>query len=302
MDREEVKGVQAAVLAYTVWGLLTMYWKELAHLNPFEMIGWRVLSATVIMTIFCAATGRWQAVIEALSDSTMRGRLLGAGALLVGNWTSYVWAVTNDRVIETALGYFLSPLFLMLIGAFKFGEELTPLKQLATVSTVVAVIVLTVSYGSVPYVAILLAVSWSAYGVLKRGVPLGPYVSLTGELYMIAIPAAVAVSVGFFHVGGVMREASGIDWPLLVGTGLITAVPLSLFSFAAPRVPFTLLGPISFLVPIINLVLGWLVYDEPMTTARFIGFGFVWVALLLVTIDTWRAAAHRRELTTARSG
>lgn len=302
MDREEVKGVQAAILAYTVWGVLTMYWKELAHLNPFEMIGWRVLSAATIMTIFCSLTGRWPAVVEALGDATLRWRLLGAGILLVGNWTSYVWAVTNDRVIETALGYFLSPLFLMLIGALKFGEELTPLKQLAAGSTAVAVVVLTVSYGTVPYVAILLAVSWSAYGVLKRGVPLGPYVSLTGELYMIAIPAVVAVGVGFFHVGGIMREASGVDWPLLVGTGLITAVPLSLFAFAAPRVPFTLLGPISFLVPIINFVLGWLVYDEPMTAARFIGFGFVWIALLLVTIDTWRAAARRHQPATARSG
>lgn len=286
MDREQARGIQAAVLAFTMWGLFTVYWKQLGHLDPFEMIGWRILSAAVIMTGFCAATGRLPDVRAALGDGPLRNRLIAAGILLIVNWTGYVWAVANDRVIETALGYFLAPLTTMLLGVYAFREQLTPLKRLAIASTAVAVVVLTVSYGAVPWIAVVIAASWSTYGVTKRMVPLGPFSSLTSELYLIVVPALAIVLLGFTRDTGIPNEAAGVDWLLLAGTGAITALPLTLFAFAAQRVPFTILGPTNFLVPVINFVLGWLIYDETMTLSRFIGFGFVWVALTLVTIDT----------------
>lgn len=292
MDRDELSGIRSAIAAYALWGTFTAFWKLLRDLSSWQLIGWRVAVAMVLMTVFCVATSRWTEVVVALRSRELRPRIMIAAALLVCNWTSYVWAVSNDRVLETALGYFLAPLLTMLIGVFFFGERLSTLKAIALASTAIAVAVLIYSYGAVPWAAIIIATSWSSYGVIKRQVPLGPFVSLTTELSILFIPALAVVAYGLLSSDGIARSAQGWQWPLIIGTGLVTVLPLTLFAHAAQRVPFTLLGPLNFLVPIINFSLGWLVYGEPMPLNRFVGFLFVWLALGLVTIDTIRA--HRR--------
>ena len=183
----------------------------------------------------------------------MLRRIALASLLLTVNWTTYVWAVVNDRVIETALGYFLAPLATMALGVFVLGERLTPLKRWSIACTAVAAIVLTWSYGRMPWVALVLAISWSWYGLTKRRVPLEPIESLTSELLVLLIPALGLVAAGWFRTAGIPTEASGVDWFLLVGTGAITAAPLLLFAFAAQRVPFTMLGPANYLVPLDQL-------------------------------------------------
>jgi len=293
MDRDQLRGLQAAVLAYTLWGLFTLYWKQLAGLDAVELIGWRVTSAATLMAAIVTMTGRWAAVATALRSRAVASRIVLASLLLSVNWTTYVWAVVNDRVIETALGYFLAPLGTMALGVFLLGERLTPLKQVSIVFALGAVIVLTFSYGQMPWVALLLAGSWSWYGLTKRRVPLDPIASLSSELFVLVIPASILVVGGFVRNGGIPDEASGVDWPLLVGTGAITAIPLLLFAFAAKRVPFTILGPANYLVPIINFLLGWLVFDELLTPSRMIGFALVWVALMLVTVDMVRQRPAR---------
>ena len=209
------------------------------------------------------------------------------------NWTTYVWAVVNDRVIETALGYFLAPLATMALGVFVLGERLTPLKQASIGFVAAAVVVLTVSYGRMPWVALLIAGSWSWYALTKRQVPLDPVASLSSELFVLVIPAIGLIISGFLRQGGIPDQASGADWPLLIGTGAITALPLLLFAFAAKRVPFTILGPANYLVPIINFLLGWLAFDEQLSPSRFVGFVLVWVALVLVTVDMARQHTAR---------
>ena len=298
MDRDQRLGLQAALLAFTLWGLLTIYWKQLAHLDPFEMIGWRVITATVLMVAVVAGRGRLAPIRIAFRVGSTRNRIVLAALLLTANWTTYVWAVGEGRVVETALGYFLSPLATIAIGATLFGETLGWLQRASVAAAVVAVAVLTASYGKVPWVAIVLAATWSWYGLIKRGVPLGPTESLTSELLVVVGPGIVIAASGWFGGGdGVPAEASAVDWVLVLGTGAITAVPLTLFAFAASRVPFTLLGPSNYLVPVINFLLGWLVYDEAMPASRFVGFGFVWLALVLVTVHTVRAdRAMRRRL------
>jgi chloramphenicol-sensitive protein RarD len=154
--------------------------------------------------------------------------------------------------------------------------------------------VLTISYGTFPWVALVLAGSWSWYGLTKRRVPLGPVESLTSELLVLALPAIALVAGGFFRTGGVPDEAAGADWALLVGTGAITAIPLLLFAFAAQRVPFTLLGPVQYLVPLINFLLGWLAFDEALPPSRVVGFVLVWIALILVTVDMLRRPSPAR--------
>jgi chloramphenicol-sensitive protein RarD len=259
------------------------------------MIGWRITTATLFMAAFVTATGRWAPIVTTLSDRSTVGRVLLASILLTVNWTTYVWAVVNDRVIETALGYFLAPVGTIALGVLLFGERLTRLLRASTALALVAVSVLTISYGRFPFVAIALAGTWSWYGLTKRRVALGPVESLTSELLVLSVPAAVIVVVGFTASDGVTSIADGTDWLFLLGTGLITAVPLLLFAHAAHRVPFTLLGPAQYLVPSINFLLGWLAFGEALPTSRVIGFGLVWVALFLVTLDTVRRSSRTPE-------
>lgn len=289
MDREQARGLQAAVVAYLMWGLLTIYWKQLSGLTPLELIGWRVVSASVVMSLFMSFTGKWPTITRAFSDGATARRITLSAVLLTANWTTYVWAVVNSRIIETALGYFLAPLGTMAIGVFVLGEQITTLKRWSVVFALAAVVVLTVSYGQVPWIAVVLAASWSAYTLTKKRVPLEAAESLAAETLVLVIPAVVVVASGWWRTNGVPQVATAVDWGFILGSGIITAVPLVLFAFAAKRVPFTLLGPVNYLVPIINFLLGWLVYDEQLTPSRVVGFSLVWVALALVTFDTVRS-------------
>jgi chloramphenicol-sensitive protein RarD len=289
------RGVQAAVVAYLVWGLLTIFWKELAQFDPFELIGWRIISASVVMAAVISIRGRWRVLTAALRQPRVAVRIAVAAVLLTANWTGYVWAVTNDRVLETALGYFMAPLATMVLGVTVLGEQASRLQRSALALAGAAVVVLTISYGRPPWVALIIAASWSLYGLLKRQVPLTPIESLAGETFILLGPALVLVAVLGGAADSIPATATGGDWALIALTGVVTAVPLVLFAVAAKRVPFTLLGALQYLVPTINLLLGWLVYDESMPADRLVGFALVWIALLAVTVDQVGTPGQRAE-------
>jgi chloramphenicol-sensitive protein RarD len=294
VDQDQRRGLEAAIVAYVMWGLLTLYWKELADFDPVELVGWRVSTAALVMTAGLVLTGRF-ANLRLLLDRGTLASVVAASLLLTVNWSTYVWAVVNDHVIETALGYFLAPLGTMALGLFVLGEQLTPLKRASIMCAVAAIVVLTASYGRLPWVAILLAGSWMSYGFVKRRVRLDAVASLAAELLVLAVPALVLVVSSYARDDGIPHEARGVDWFLVLGTGVITAAPLLLFAFAAKRVPFTILGPANYLIPIINFLLGWLAFDEPLTTTRLVGFALVWFALVLVGVDTIGGRAEPAE-------
>ena len=289
VDHEQRRGLEAAIVAYVMWGLLTLYWKELADFDPVELVGWRISTAAVVMTAGLLATGR-AANLRLLFDRSILVSVIAASLLLTVNWSTYVWAVSNDHVIDTALGYFLAPLGTMAIGVLVLGERLTPLKRASIACAVAAVIVLVVSYGAFPWVALLLAVSWTSYGFVKRRVALDPITSLTGELLVLVVPAVAIVVARFDEPDGVPQTASPVELLLVLGTGVITAAPLLLFAYSAKRVPFTILGPANYLIPIINFLLGWLVFDEALPPSRVVGFALVWCALIFATVDMVRGA------------
>ena len=293
MIDERSRGIRAAVAAYLLWGLLTVYWKQLHDFDPFELIGWRIISASLVMAGIVTAGRRWSVLLAALRRPALTLRLALAAVLLTANWTGYVWAVANDRVLETALGYFMAPLATMLLGVTVLGERSSRLQRLALVLAAAAVVVLTASYGRPPWVALVIAGSWSAYGLLKRQVPLTAIESLAGETFLLLVPAIVLVAMMAGATDSIPSSADAGNWVLVAFTGVVTAVPLLLFAVAAPRVPFTLLGALQYLVPSINLVLGWLVYDESMPADRLVGFGLVWVALVAVAADTFGARVGR---------
>lgn len=289
------RGVRVGLAAFALWGLLTVYWKQLSAFDALELIGWRMIFAGVVMIGIVTARRTWPKIVAAMRDRATLVRLIAAALLLTANWGSYVWAVVNDRVIETALGYFIAPLATMTIGVLVLREQPTVAQRVAFGLASIAVVILTISYGRPPWIAIVIAASWSLYGLTKRGIPLDAVDSLAGETFVLMFPAAVALLVISGRTGSVADVAGTVDWLFVAGTGAITAIPLMLFASAAKSIPFTLLGPLNLIVPVINFGLGWLIYDEPMPLDRLIGFGFVWVALVAVIVDRFRSAtaSHR---------
>jgi len=288
-SRAIARGMQVGLLAYTMWGFLTIYWKQLSAFGALELIGWRMVCAAIVMATITTARRTWPVLVGALRDGAMLRRLIVAAVLLTTNWGSYVWAVTNDRVVETALGYFMAPLATMAIGVFVLHEDPTRSQRFAFACAAIAVVILTISYGRPPWIALVLAGSWSLYGLTKRRIDLGPINSLTGETLVAVLPAVALLVALSGRTGSVVQTAGVADWWFVAGTGLVTAVPLMLFAHAAQTVPFTLLGPLNLLVPVINFGLGWLLYGEPMPLDRLIGFSFVWIALIAVMSDRIRS-------------
>ncbi len=252
-ERSQRNGVQLAIAAYLLWGALTVYWKQLKAFDAIEVIAWRMLCAGVVMAVIVTVRGSWATIGRAMGSWNGFGRLALAAALLSANWGSYVWAVGHDRVIETALGYFLAPLLTMLLGIVVYHEEPSTAQRFAFGAAAVAVLVLTVSYGRPPWVALVIAATWSVYGLVKRQSPLGAVDSLAGETFVSFVPAVV-IAIVLAGGGDSIPTAAGTrDWLFVLGTGIVTAVPLMLFAGAAQSVPFTLLGPLNLIVPVINV-------------------------------------------------
>ncbi|MGA9276268.1 EamA family transporter RarD [Ilumatobacter sp.] len=279
------RGVRRGIAAYTIWGLLTIYWKQLSGFDALELIAWRMLCAGILMAVIVTIRGSWPRLRAAFSDRRTLVRLMIAAALLTGNWGSYVWAVVNDRVIETALGYFIAPLATMAIGVFVLREQPTVAQRVAFGLAAIAVVILTIANGAPPWIALLLATTWSLYGLSKRRIGLDAIDSLAGETFVLLLPSIVFLLVVSGSDTSVASTADLRDWAFVLGTGAVTAIPLMLFASAAQSIPFTLLGPLNLIVPVINFGLGWLLYDEAMPAIRVIGFAFVWVALLAVMYD-----------------
>ena len=284
------RGVAAGLTAYVVWGLLTVYWHELHALLPIALIGHRIVWASLLLSIIVTRTRRWSAIRKVATDRALLRRVALASLLLSANWCSYVWAVTHDNVVETALGYFMAPLVTVAIGVLMFHEIVRPLQRVALAAAAIAVVVLTFEAGRVPMFALVLAITWGFYGLIKRTVPLHPVESLAAETFILLPLAVIAVAIIESGSHAIHTTATPLQIVMVFGTGAITVGPLLLFAFAAPRVPFTVLGPLQYAVPTINFVLGVFVYHERMTTARILGFGFVWIALACFTLDSLRTS------------
>ena len=291
--RDSRDGIASGLGAYLLWGALTAYWKLLDEFDAFDLIGWRIVTAMILLLVLVAAQKRLRVVAGALRDTRLLSRIISAAVLLVVNWTLYVWAVVNEHVIETALGYFIAPLFTAMIGVFVLREPLRLLQKIALGFALASVIVLTVAYGRPPVVALAIAASWAFYGLLKKQVPLRPVDSLTAETTVLTLPALVFVGWSLTRATPVFAESSALDVALVLLTGLITAVPLLLFAHAALRLPLTVIGPMQYIVPVVNFLLGWIVYNEDMQPERFVGFVLVWIGLACTFTDTIRNSDNR---------
>ena len=289
----ERSGIAYGLGAYVTWSLLTIYWKFLKQFNAVELIGWRIVTSAIILLAVIIYTKKLRNLLSALRNPKLCARVIFASVMLAINWTTYVWAVVHENVIETALGYFISPLFTMIIGFAVLRETMKTVHRAVIAFAVVAIAILTYSYGRPPYLALIIASSWSIYGYLKKQVPLSSLESLTAEVVVLLIPAVVILFWCFNRADSVPNNATAIQWIFVLFTGSMTAIPLLLFGAASRRVRLSLLGPLQYLVPTFNFFLGWLAYNEKLDVMRIIGFAFVWFGLVILLTDSLRTSTTK---------
>jgi chloramphenicol-sensitive protein RarD len=275
-----------------MWGLFPLYWPLLEPAGAVEILAHRIFWSLIVMLVLVVAMRRAGRVRTLLATRRTRRLLTMAAAVITVNWGVFIWGVNNGHVLEASLGYFINPLVSVLMGVVLLGERLRRLQWVAVGLAAVAVLGLTVEYGRPPWVALLLAFSFGSYGLAKKKADAAAVDSLTVETLILA-PVALGYIIWLSVTGSSHFSSSGPAHALLLaGTGLVTAIPLICFGGAATRVTMTTLGMLQYLAPTIQFAIGLVVFHEPMTTLRWLGFGLIWVALVLFTSETIR---HRRE-------
>jgi chloramphenicol-sensitive protein RarD len=217
-----------------------------------------------------------------------------AAVIIAVNWLTYIWGVNNGHVVETSLGYFINPLVTVIFGVLIFAERLRAAQWTAVGVAAVAVVILTVDYGRLPWIALTLAVSFAIYGVLKKKSGVGAVEGLTVETAVLFLPAVGFLLLSEAGGTGTFGHAGAVNALLLAGTGVVTAVPLLLFAGAAQRIPLSMIGILQYLAPTLQFLFGVLVFHEPVPPVRLAGFVLVWVALAVFTVDG--ITHHRRQL------
>jgi len=278
------KGIWYALGAYVLWGLFPIYWKWLQDVPALQVIGHRVGWSFILLMIVIFATKQWTQLRSTLTWRVL-GIYLSAGLLLSVNWLIYVWGVNSGHIVETSLGYFINPLLSVLLGMIFLGERLRPMQWLPVGLAALGVIYLTWAYGSLPWIALSLAFSFGFYGLVKKISPLGSLYGLTLETGLVFLPAlgyllfTEGAGQGAFGHIGVVSDL------LLVGAGVVTTVPLLMFASAARRIPLTMVGIMQYIAPTLQFLLGVLIYKEPFTTSKLIGFSMVWIALVVFWVE-----------------
>lgn len=288
------KGLFLAFGAYLIWGAFPFYFQLLGVAGPWEIIGNRVLWTFIFCLLGVVIWREVGHLREVLTHPTLFAGLTGAGVLVTINWSVYVWGVLNNHVVDAALGYFINPLVTVGLAVLVLKERLRTAQKIAVGVGTLAVVVITVGYGQVPWVALVLAFSFGVYGLAKNrvGRRVSPLVGLTVETTVLA-PIALAFLIWLQASGnGHLGNGTGLTVGL-VAAGLVTALPLLMFAAAAGRIPLSMIGLIQYLTPTIQFGYGVWINHEVMPTSRWIGFGLVWVALAVLTIDSVRASRSR---------
>ncbi len=285
---ETRRGVLLGLAAWVMWGFFPLYWPLLEPAGAIEILAHRIFWSMLVMVGLVIATRR-RATLRATFAVRRTRRLLAAASVLITvNWGTYIWGVNHHHVVETSLGYFINPLVSVLMGVLLLGERLRTLQWVALGIAGVAVLALTVEYGHPPWVALILAFSFGSYGLAKKKANAGAVESLVIETAVIS-PVALGYIVFLMLTGASTFVNHGV-WHvvLMMGTAVITVVPLLCFGGAATRIPLSTLGLMQYLTPTVQFILGLVVFGEPMPPMRWVGFGLIWLALALFTVESLR--------------
>ena len=280
-DRTQ-RGILYGIGAYTLWGVVPLFWPLLARAGALEILAQRIIWSLVICGILLLTVvprGWWSRIGQRRSLLL----LALAAALVSVNWGTYIWAVIHGHVVETALGYYINPILSILIGVVFLRERLAPLQWVSVSLAALAVLVLTFDYGRLPWIALTLATSFALYGLIKKQVNGGAVETLTVESAVLT-PVALGYLVFLQVTGGLTFGHLGWEHTLLlIASGLVTVVPLLFFAAATTRLPLSTLGLLQYIAPTLQFLLGVLYFGEEMSVGRWVGFALVWLALVILT-------------------
>ncbi|MEO7124382.1 MAG: EamA family transporter RarD [Lacisediminihabitans sp.] len=293
---QERSGIFFAVAAFATWGAFPAYFLLLRPAGAFEIVDWRVLFSVAFCVILITVLRKWPALIAIVRQPRQLFMLSLAAVLIFINWEVYVWGVLAGHVVETALGYFINPIVTVLLGVVLLRERLRLAQWIAVGISAIAVLVLAIGYGAFPWIALSLAFSFGLYGLVKKRV--GPRVdALSGLTVETAwlVPLAIVQLVFVQLDAGISFGHYGVGHALLLlSAGVVTALPLLAFAAAARRLPLVYTGLIQYLTPLLQFVFGAFVLREAMPAERWLGFGLVWVALIVLSLDLIATARTRR--------
>ena len=298
LSRQHTLGGVYAFTAYLLWGFLPLYFVLLVPTGPFELVAWRIVLSLGFCALLLAVTRTWRRLAAVFRQPRIVWLTVAAGLLIYVNWQVFIIGALTGHVIETSLGYFINPIATVLLAVIVLRERLRTTQWVAIGIAAAAVLVIVVGYRSFPWIALTLAASFSVYGLVKKHI--GPSVDAVSGLTLETLwltPIAIVVLAIVGATTGLTLGASGWEHAVLLSlAGVITAVPLLLFAAGARRVSLTVVGLLQFVAPILQFVIGWLLLGEPMPLERWIGFGLVWVALIVLTVDS---VVHARRVRAA---
>lgn len=286
-------GILYALLAYIIWGLLPLYIKSLHGIAPLEILLHRMVWSLVFLGAILAIRRHWGWLRAVWSDRRLLLGFVASAALLCGNWFLYIWAVSNDRVVDASLGYFINPLFSVLLGVVFLRERLRPAQWASIALAGAGVVWLTFAAGHLPWIALALAATFGGYGLLRKTAALGTLEGLSLETLLL-FPFAVAALGWMFSTGqaGFPDASPGVQF-LVAMAGPVTAVPLLFFAAAARRIPLSLLGLLQYTGPTLQLLLGVWLYHEPFPADKQLGYAMIWVSLALYALEGFWMSRRR---------
>jgi chloramphenicol-sensitive protein RarD len=283
------KGLLFGVSAYIIWGLLPLYWKLVEEAGAYEILAHRGIWSLLICLSLLALRKQLKSAYEMVRSSRTLSLLFLASGLLTINWGVYIWSVTVNRVVEAALGYYITPLINVTFGVLLLREKLRPAQWIAVTLAAAGVVILTLGYGSLPWIAMVLAISWGSYSLIKKSLNLGALETLSLETLFAFLPNLVFL----FIIQGNGSAEFGSTWSisiLLFGAGAATVIPLLLFNGSTTRLPLSTVGLLQYITPTIMFFIGIYISNEDISTTKVLGFAFIWLALAVLSRDLYRSS------------
>lgn len=277
-----------AIAAYVAWGILPLYWKALKHVPAREILAYRVIWSFILLCLFNSLKKRWPEVKDAYAKARNRVSSLISAVIIGAVWFIYILAMITDHVVEASMGYYINPLISVVLGMIFLKERLSLWQNVAFVLAALGVAFLTIQYGRFPWIALSLAVGFGLYGLLRKTSRVGSITGLTAETAILSPLALVYILFLFYGKTSSVVDATVTTHLLLMGAGIVTAVPLVWFAKGARRIPLSMIGFFQYLAPTISLLLGIFVFKEPFTATHLFSFCLIWVALIIFTVSQVR--------------
>ena len=271
-------------LAYTFWGFFPIYWKALSGISALQLTCHRIVWAFLMLAATIAWSQEFGVLWRALQPRTV-GLYTIAALAIASNWLLFIWAVSVNEIVQISLGYFINPLLSVVLGTIVFHERLRPLQWVSVALAAAGVAYLTLALGELPWIALTLAASFGTYGLMKKLAPLGAVQGLTLETGMLFLPAAVFLILEERAGRGAFLHSGSLENLLMLAAGPVTTLPLLMFAAGVRRIPLSLVGMLQYINPTMQITIGVMLYNEPFTRIQLVGFGFVWIALMLFAVE-----------------